>query len=546
MNEKLGIKSRQPLGAGSFFLNYRDFHAMAHIELNIERYPVCFELIRHLGINIGRKKTISTTLRRHPECLERYPYLLDLSKIEESAYLMKMSSVFPPENVDHRMINPALDLLEVKWRRLPEFIDDRTVIPEPGDGYVIVLKKPGKMNIEIRSANAGDLLALKLLTDDIDHRRAAEEGGVPLGGIDRLVLQAEQNGLILSPVSRIRRPDNFHSGAVVDPQFITSSVFTLQWHLTQACDLNCRHCYDREDREPMPLENAISILDDFYDFCREHHVFGQISFSGGNPMLYPHFDRLYREAASRGTMTAILGNPMPENRIDKILDVQKPEFYQVSLEGLRTHNDYIRGTGHYDRTIEFLKLLGEKKIYRMVMLTLTNDNMDQVVELAQALKGLTELFTFNRLSSVGRGKDLLPVPPDRYPAFLTRYMESAASNPIMGLKDSLFNLLRWQQGLQVTGGCAGHGCGAAFNFVALLSDGQVHACRKLPSPIGNIFRKKLNDIYHGSAANRFRRGSTACGDCQVRPVCGGCPAVSYGFGLDIFSQRDPYCFKSQG
>jgi MoaA/NifB/PqqE/SkfB family radical SAM enzyme len=81
------------------------------------------------------------------------------------------------------------------------------------------------------------------------------------------------------------------------------------------------------------------VLDDFYDFCQEHHVFGQVSFSGGNPMLYPHFDRIYREAADRGFMIAVLGNPMPRGRIEKMLSVQKAEFYQVSLEGLKDHND---------------------------------------------------------------------------------------------------------------------------------------------------------------------------------------------------------------
>ena len=114
----------------------------------------------------------------------------------------------------------------------------------------------------------------------------------------------------------------------------------------------------------------------------------------------------------------------------------------------------------------------------------------------------------------------------------------------MGFKENLFNLLRWQQGLPFGGGCAGYGCGAAFNFVALLPDGEVHACRKMPSLIGNIYQERLNDIYYGSAARRFRAGSKSCSTCPVRPVCGGCTAVSCGFGLDIFNELDPYCFRN--
>lgn len=172
--------------------------------------------------------------------------------------------------------------------------------------------------------------------------------------------------------------------------------------------------------------------------------------------------------------------------------------------------------------------------------------MDQVIELSDRLNGLTELFTFNRIATVGQGAALVPVPPSKFPDFLARYMVAARTNPCMGYKDNLFNLKRWQQqGLSLTGGCTGHGCGAAFNFVALLPDGEVHACRKMPSLIGNIYRNKLTEIYHSPSARRYRAGSEACSKCSIRPVCGGCLAVSYGLGQDINIDRDPYCFIDQ-
>ena len=510
-----------------------------------KRYSVCFELLPDLENVLEEDAALSEVLDRHPERYRRYPFLLDLARIEESRHRLLTSPSSMPERVTHPIVNPALELLPVNWQRLPEFLSDRTVVPEPGDGYVLVLMRPGKKSVEVRSAEAGDLLALKIVAEDMESRRAAAEGGVSVGAIDNVLYRAEQLGLILAPPPRIQRPPEFPRGEVDDPEFFSSPTFTLQWHITQTCDLDCRHCYDRSDREAMTLEQALGVLDDLYDFCQEQHVFGQVSFTGGNPMLYPHFDRLYSEAADRGFMTAVLGNPMPRKRIERMLAVQKPEFYQISLEGLKAHNDFIRGRGHYDRVLDFLKLLGELGVYRMVMLTLTRDNMDQVLKLADRLKGFTELFTFNRLAAVGRGAELSGVPFDRFPDFLARYMDAAETNLCMGLKDNLFNLLRWQQGLSSGGGCAGHGCGAAFNFVALLPDGEVHACRKMPSLIGNIYKERLNDIYHSSIARRYRAGSTACSTCPVRPVCGGCPAVSYGFGRDIFNELDPYCFRTQ-
>ena len=509
-------------------------------------YPVCFELLPHLETELQKDQLLSEMLDQYPEHCGSYPFLADLARIEETGYRLLTSRPPVPDIITHRMVNPAIELIQVKWLNLPDFLSNRDVVPEPGEDYILVLFRPGKKQVEIRNAVAGDLLALKIVVEDIHPRKAASEGSVSVGTIDDLLYRAEQCGLIVSPPTRIRRSEDFPKGDIKDSGFFSSPSFTLQWHITQACDLNCRHCYDRSDRQEMTLKQGIGVLDDLYDFCRAHHVFGQVSFSGGNPLLYPNFDQLYREAADRGFMTAVLGNPMPRGRIEKMLSVQKPEFYQISLEGLKDHNDYIRGKGHFERTMDFLKLLGELKIYRMVMLTLTRDNMDQVIELADRLHGLTDSFTFNRLATVGRGAELSAAPPEKFPDFLTRYLDAAKTNSCMGFKDNLFNLLQWQRGSYLLdGGCAGHGCGAAFNFVALLPDGEVHACRKLPSHIGNIYQQRLNDIYHGSLARRYRAGSAACMDCPIRPVCGACFAVGYGFGRDIFKEPDPYCFLNQ-
>jgi radical SAM protein with 4Fe4S-binding SPASM domain len=88
----------------------------------------------------------------------------------------------------------------------------------------------------------------------------------------------------------------------------------------------------------------------------------------------------------------------------------------------------------------------------------------------------------------------------------------------------------------------GFGCGAAFNFVALLADGEVHACRKFPSLIGNFYQDRLIDIYNSQLARQYRSGSAACIGCHLWPVCRGCPAVTFSNGLDPFTEKDPFCF----
>jgi radical SAM protein with 4Fe4S-binding SPASM domain len=57
-----------------------------------------------------------------------------------------------------------------------------------------------------------------------------------------------------------------------------------------------------------------------------------------------------------------------------------------------------------------------------------------------------------------------------------------------------------------------------------------------------MFEQSLNDIYHDEPARKYRAGSASCSRCAIRPVCGGCLAVNYGFGNDIFNDLDPYCW----
>jgi selenobiotic family peptide radical SAM maturase len=267
-----------------------------------------------------------------------------------------------------------------------------------------------------------------------------------------------------------------------------------------------------------------------------------VSFTGGNPSLHRHFADLYRAASERGFCISILGNPMEREKIEHLISIQKPSCFQVSLEGLQEHNDAIRGRGHFQRVLDFLKVLRELNVFSMVMLTLTESNMKDVIPLAGILNEYADRFHFNRLSMVGEGARLALPGKEDYRAFLGSYREAMQEYPVLGMKDNMLSIMQYRRGREPFGGCTSYGCGAAFNFLAVLSDGEVHACRKFPSPVGNIYCQSLAEIYDSPEAQRYRAGCIACHGCKLHPVCGGCLAVAYSLGLDFFQEKDPYCF----
>jgi len=466
----------------------------------------------------------------------------------ESARNKTVSTETTPPPEESFSLNPSLHVTPVAWKNLVPLFDrakkrdlDRVV---PGREIIITWRRPGDGTLVTRVAEQGDLLAIKLVAEEIDPSDAAREAGVTVGIIDAVLRDAVWKGLIVAPPSKLRR-----EGAIAESapraDFASAEVFTLQWHLTQECDLHCRHCYDRSSRREFPLERVMTLLDELHDFCHSRFVRGQVSLSGGNPLLYPQFMDLYRAAAERDLMIAILGNASDRATLEKIVSIRMPVYYQVSLEGLEQHNDEIRGAGNYRRTLDFLQTLTAMGVPNMVMLTLTRHNMGQVIPLAEELEGITGGLTFNRLALFGEGASLELPTPDEYRVFLEGYAAALDSHPVLTLKDSLLNTIFERDDSGLFGGCAGYGCGAAFNFVSILSDGEVHACRKFPSPIGNILSENLETVYSSSAAQRYRSGSSACSGCSLNAVCRGCPAVTASLGLDPFEDKDPFCFKSQ-
>ena len=447
-------------------------------------------------------------------------------------------------DVSGPVINPAMELLVLESSGcVPLVLHPSTAAQaRPVAGREMVLIWKHGQAIKVQAAGPEDLAALKVVSEGLDPDRADREAGASPGLTRALLRRAMDRGLILAPASRIRRDLAITTGGrPLPPEAEAAEVFTLQWHLTQACDLSCRHCYDRSARAETPLDRAMEIIDGFRDFCARRNVRGQISLSGGNPLMYPHFLDVYRRAADEGFALAILGNPAPRESLEDIMAIARPVYFQVSLEGLPEHNDAIRGPGHFDRVMDFLDVLRDLGVQGQVMLTLTRDNMSQVLPLAELLEGRVWGLAFNRLSPVGRGAALALPDHGEFQEFLDAYCQAAGRLSVLSFKDNLLNASLARMGRQTFGGCTGFGCGAAFNFMALLPDGEVHACRKFPSPIGHVGRSGLGEIYDGPAAARYRTRSLACRDCRISAVCGGCLAVTSGLGLDISTDRDPFC-----
>ncbi len=520
-------------------------------------YPVCFSILGTKSWNriVGlldkpfKPATLANRLASGVEDITLPEFLPELAKLEWVYYSISMSRAVIPKEVETFKLNPTLEMLRLSWQLVNSLTREENIHytkPAPGEQWALVWRDVTSGQARVQAASSAELLAIKIIADGLSIEKAASRGKVPAGTIYNILYASAKRGLILMPRSSIvRNVTCLPQGLNIPGQFIFADKFSLQWHITNACDLHCKHCYDRSKRRPLSLKQGLKILNDLYVFCRKHNVAGHVCFSGGNPFLSPRFIEFYRNAAENGFSISILANPVSERQLEEVIKIQRPDYFQVSLEGLREHNDIIRGKGNFDRVMKFLSTLGDFGVSSAVMLTLTKDNIKQVIPLAEILRDKTDHFTFNRLSPIGEGSELKLPSRDQYAAFLADYLDAAKNNPMMGLKDNLINIELHKRGNEPFDGCSGFGCGAAFNFVAVLADGEVHACRKFPSLIGDITTQSLGDIYDSALAARYRKRSSACRLCKLKHACGGCLAVIRGYGLSIFEDRDPHCFFAE-
>lgn len=485
---------------------------------------------------------------------ERYglpEYLPELAELEAAVRSCRLDAADIDGYPAELGLNPSLTTVHTHWKGLLDIMNRDS---DRGDGSgeselsveettAFLWWDPFRGRVRLEPVRSEDALVLKLVAEGIDVRELAAEHGLSPTRLYTLLQRGRSKGLLLGPASRLRRPPEVAQGDGLSAgSHHTAQVFTLQWHVTNACDMRCRHCYGGGGAgQHMGTEDGYRVLREAAAFCREKNVRGQITFTGGNPLLHPDFFELYEAAVREGFLVAILGNPTDEASLRRLVAIEPPALFQVSLEGMREHNDFIRQYGHFDRVLDFLDRLREYGISSQVMLTLTRANLDQVLPLGEVLSDRADRFTFNRISLVGEGAALHPPDADAYWAFLRDYLAAARENPVLRLKDNLLNPALVSQGAEPFGGCTGFGCGAAFNFVALLPNGEVHACRKFPSPIGSIHDQTLAQIYDSSVAAAYRRAPEACLGCSLAPVCRGCPAVAHSFGGDAFRDRDPYC-----
>jgi radical SAM protein with 4Fe4S-binding SPASM domain len=332
----------------------------------------------------------------------------------------------------------------------------------------------------------------------------------------------------------------------------------FQWHITDRCNLNCRHCYNDIKAEKDPsfdeliavLEKIMKFTKDNYYLTNRNQVRNHITLTGGEPFIHKDFLELLQKISEEKKHFdfAILTNgSFIDKSIARNLKKIKPSFVQVSIEGCEATHDSIRGKGNYRTTLCAIKNLVSENITTFISFTAHRGNFMEFAHVANLGRKLNVRRVWaDRLIPCGSGTSLsneLLTPEETRKFFEIMQQECLLAKKRWFGKTEI-SMHRALQFL-MAGGRPYH-CTAGETLITVMPNGDVYPCRRMPVKVGNLFEQSLSEIYNYNNLLCDLRSCSSLNDtckaCTYSVLCkGGLKCLAYSVKGDPFS-GDPGCW----
>jgi radical SAM protein with 4Fe4S-binding SPASM domain len=317
--------------------------------------------------------------------------------------------------------------------------------------------------------------------------------------------------------------------------------------ITERCNLHCAHCFvsaTREGRDMAPDMIESRLL----PRLRSARV-GRLTLTGGEPFAHPHVIEIATMARQAGMSLTICSNAtlIGGDAIGALGELDAK--VNVSLDGFsaRGHGKFRGDPDSFDRTVETMRLLGERELLKGVLVTPNRlAAVSEYEELCEfALRCGAEYVLMNPLSPLGRGNAGI-----RRLGASEEFMRAVAVETAGAERSGLEVVrIRFPNNARPLSSCE------AGTILYVFADGDVTVCPYLvfaartPQSrhdprefvVGNTFRDpdlaELLDHYPLRERVKVRRDPT-CNGCAIGDRCGGgCPAAVIAAGGEI-GERD--------
>ncbi len=329
----------------------------------------------------------------------------------------------------------------------------------------------------------------------------------------------------------------------------------VDWAITGACNLSCRHCVGMEERE-LTHHEAIKIAGDIIGLSPRWVIL-----EGGEPLLrsdLPQIGRMFHQAGI-DVFVITNGNAFSPDRLRELASFSPKVLFSIDGADASVY-EYTKRGANFETAKEWAAQCASLGIFHGVTVVLSKLSLGQVKGLIQ----LTESLGGERII-------FLPLKPFGNDEVAVRYYQQYALTPeeqervvkeIYGYGSQLDIFydepflwkLSARHGFSVGETNSGitipevQGCAAAYSLY-IQTSGSVRPCMFSPEELtfGNAAKEPLEDIWlrmrhsevlTGWADQSLRKG--ACGQCPQFESCRGCLARTMKLSGDVL-ETDPGC-----
>ena len=150
------------------------------------------------------------------------------------------------------------------------------------------------------------------------------------------------------------------SAAAAQSEELAAPLY-VAWQITNECNLACLHCIEESGpgkafEDELGREEVLGVIDQLMD-----HEVPYLSFSGGEPMLHPHFFEMVERVTSRGSQLKVEtnGHYLTPDNCARLKDLGV-KAVQVSLDGATSATfGRMRVRGEFDKTVDGIRNLAK-------------------------------------------------------------------------------------------------------------------------------------------------------------------------------------------
>lgn len=328
--------------------------------------------------------------------------------------------------------------------------------------------------------------------------------------------------------------------------------FGFQWHVTDRCNLRCRHCYqERFDgaSEGTLVERKL-VADRIFAGLGQREV--SINLTGGEPLLVPWLTDLIEHLQSFPTLREVTvitnGTRAEAPLLARLAGLKLLSELRVSLEAADPAiNDEIRGVGSFERVAANIERYQDAGLSVVLMMTLSQHNLEAIAETAEwaRQRGLAGVI-FERFVPMGLGDAMAAKTLARQGwRDAVEAISSVSGFDDVGVDELLPYRAFWLDLSDDEPALRGALCNLGDESMGLMPDGTVYPCRRLPIAVGNVLDEPFEAILKKLAswsvrALRPRLEGRLCSTCAIEE-CAGCRALARALTGELLAD-DPQCY----